>query len=509
MKRLQKILAILAATLGKKAITVKDGKFELTEEERTKIEGIYGASLLADIEKAAASGEDDATEVFNNLLAAAKADKDEISRLKSEKAQLQATVKELSAEPEPAPKPQAVRPAGAQPKNYEVNNSFMHNRIAAQALAGGFAPAMATASSTTLDTSDLNTEFGTVMPAGTRIEILAKRIYNGFDDSKYFRKITSNTNYKATETLMTEVSQQFTPKWTPKGSAKFTPVEIVYRRHKINVLLNATQILESWLQYLYEQGKSPAEMPIVKYMIENHVLPKVADDITLAMLGKGSFVDHNNGSVSDGDAGFAAKDSMDGYETILVKGRSDSKCKFNFFKNAVDYTTLTAAQLLAYVDSFVDAISPLFARIFNVYCSPEFLTAYRRADFEVNGKYTNSENDGKIRFTSFNLVALKSMYNSKILFATPADNMVMLVDYAKAESCINNIQVVNYDVKVFGEYSLSVGFLIAEAVYAAVPANYNPSSAVATDPLEASNAWEHGGSGGSGSGSASADAEGL
>ena len=125
-----------------------------------------------------------------------------------------------------------------------------------------------------------------------------------------------------------------------------------------------------------------------------------------------------------------------------------------------------------------------------MYCSPEFLTAYQRADFEVNGKYTASENDGKIRFSRYSLVALQSMYNSKILFATPEENMVILVDYAKAESCINDIQAENYKVKVFGEYSLSTGFLVQEAVYAAVPDGYTPS--VAKDPLEASNAWENG-----------------
>jgi hypothetical protein len=131
-----------------------------------------------------------------------------------------------------------------------------------------------------------------------------------------------------------------------------------------------------------------------------------------------------------------------------------------------------------------------------VYCSPEFLTAYQRADFEVNGKYTASENDGKIRFSRFSLVALQSMYGSKIIFATPAENMVMLVDYAKAESCINDIQVQNYKVKVFGEYSLATGFLVAEAVYAAVPDDYEPT--VADDPIEASDAWEHGSSPNSG-----------
>lgn len=483
--KLARILGVMAAALGLKELSVKDGALELTPEQRTKLEGIYGADIMSAVD-AAVKDDKSAAELLESL---AKDAKDKDATIK----QLQADIAKLSEDSEPAPQPHAVSTAGAKaPKAFKLNAGASHNIIAAKALAEGFGVAMAAAqgSSGTLNTTDLVAEFGAVMPAGTRIELLSKRIYNGFEDSKYFRKISSNTNYKATSALMTEVSQQFIPAWTPKGGAKFTPVEIVYRRHKINVELVAADVLESWLQYLYEQGKTPAEMPIIKYMIENHVLPKVTDDITLSMIAKGSFVDHNDGTVVDGDEGFSAKDSMDGIETILVKGKNTTGCKMNFFKNAVDYTTLTAQQLLNYVNSFVDAISPLFARIFNVYCSPEFLTAYQRADFEVNGKYTASENDGKIRFSRYSLVALQSMYNSKILFATPEENMVILVDYAKAESCINDIQAENYKVKVFGEYSLSTGFLVQEAVYAAVPDGYTPS--VAKDPLEASNAWENG-----------------
>lgn len=484
--KLARILGVMAAALGLKELSVKEGKLELSDEQRSTLEGIYGAEIMREVDAAVAEDKDPAA-LLESLAKAAKAKDDTI-------AQLQDDVAKLSREPEPKPAPQAIndqKPNGSK-KAFKLNAGAYHNILAAKALTEGFGVAMASAAGagSSLNTADLVSEFGAVMPAGTRIEILAKRIYNGFDDSKYFRKISSNTNYKATSTLMTEVSQQFVPAWTPKGGAKFTPIEITYRRHKINVELVAADILESWLQYLYEQGKTPAEMPIIKYIVEEHVLPKVTDDITLSMIAKGKFVDHNDGNVADGDEGFAAADSMDGIENILIDGKNTTGCKMNFFKNAVDYTTLTAAQLLAYVNSFVDAISPLFARIFNVYCSPEFLTAYQRADFEVNGKYTASENDGKIRFSKFSLVALKSMYGSKIIFATPEENMVILVDYAKAESCINDIQVENYKVKVFGEYSLATGFLVAEAVYAAVPADYEPT--VAGDPIAASDAWENG-----------------
>lgn len=492
------IFAIVATFLGLKALAMDEaGKPVLSDEEKNKIRKVYGESFLEKL-TAATDSDDDAKSIFDQMIAEAKESKETI-------ATLQKSVADLAAKPEPAPVPAAVAPAAAAAaQGARINASALHNRLAAQALTSANPGAvLATAGAGAIDVSELNAELGTVMPAGVKLDILTKRIYNGFDDAQYLTKVVSNTDYKASAALMSEVSQQFTPKWTPKGSGKFTPIFIKYRRHKINVEILPAEILKSWLLYLYEQGKTNAEMPLVKYLIEVHILPKVTDDITLSMLGKGKFVEVEN--AKDGDTGSAAADSMDGYETQLVEARQDPKSKINFFKNAADFRQMTSAQILAYVDSFVDAISPLFARHLELHCSPEFLTRYKRADFEINGKYTGDESNGKVRFTSFTLIPLQSMYNSPILFATPRENFVMLVDLANAENCINKIEEQNYSVKVFGEYSLSVGFRIAEAVFAAVPAGYNPAATIASDATGASDAWEQGAGAGSSSSSSAAE----
>jgi hypothetical protein len=482
---------LIARLLGKESLTTQNGKVTLSEEERVKIRKQYGDQFLEKFESSSFEDAENATELFDAAVAYVTAD------LTEQNKHLQETIITLSSEPEPSPAAKAAKTSAKEPKagGFRIDLNAMHNKIATQALdsanpAAAFAQLAAAGNS--LDVSDLNAELGSVMPAGVRLEVLTKRIYNGFGDAQHFTKIQSNTDYKASTALMTEVSQQFTSKWTPKGAAKFTPITIKYRRHKINVAITPADIIPSWLLFLYEQGKTPAQMPIVKYIVEQHILPKVADDITLSMIGKGKFVDAGN--VSTGDPGKAASASMDGYETILVEGSMDSDCKINFFKAAKDPFKMSDTELLAYVDKFVDAISPLFAKHLELHCSPEFLTRYKRADFNINGKYTGQENGGQIRFTSFSLVPLESMYGSPILFATPKENFVLLVDYTKAESCINKIEEADYDVKVFGEYALSTGFKIAEAVYAAVPAGYDPTAKIVSDTTAAGDSWAQGGS---------------
>ena len=435
---------LVARLFGKSELDVKDGKVSLSDQERQKVLENYGQDFLDKLESINLDEEGDAVTLFN---AAVAAKTDEATKaLKEQVKKLQKDVVSLASEPEPKPVATAV-PASKEAKVFAINMAAAHNKIVKEALDSVNPYAFTAMEDASIDITDLNAEFKMTMPPKMKLELLNKRIYNGFDDAKHMTRIQSNTDYIASAAIMSEVSQQFTPKWTPKGAAKFTPIRIPYRRHKLNVLIQPADVLKSWLLYLYEQGKTMADMPITRYIIENHILPKVLDDITISMIAKGKFIDA--GVVADGDAG------------------------------------------LAYIDGFVDSISGLFAHIVTIHCSEQLLTRYKRADFAVNGKYTGVENDGSIRFTNFHLVPLKSMYNSPIIFATPKENFVELVDLAKAENCIVKIEEQNYDVKVFGEYSLSTGFKIAEAVYAAVPDGYTPVESIVSDVPD-TDKWENG-----------------
>lgn len=483
---------LVARLLGKNDLALSDGKIVLTDDEKGKIANSYGKPFLDKLESLTFGKDDDATDLFNEVVKAKVAEttaalKKQIEQQKEQIGKLQADVLSLSDEPEPAPAiHKAVKPEGGFP----VDMRASYNKLVARALASADPNVFASMDVAGIDIADLNAEFKEVMPTNVKLDLLTKRVYNGFNDSRYMTRVQSNTDYIATAAIISEVSQQFTPKWTPKGTMKFTPCRIPYRRHKINVLISPADIIKSWLLYLYEQGKQLSDMPITRYIIEEHILPKILDDITYSMLGKGKFVDA--GTVTDGANGTPAVNSMDGYETILVEGKSNAKCKFNYYKAVKNPLTLGNQELLDYVNGFADSISGMWANKVTLFCSEQLLTKYKRADFAINGKYTGMETGNSIRFTTFNLVALESMYNSPIIFATPQANFVELVDYSKADSCITKVEEQNYDVKIFGEYSLATGFKIEEAVFAAVPDGYTPSTSVMTDAVD-NKIWGHGG----------------
>lgn len=472
---------LVARLLGKTDLAIgENGKVTLTDAERDQIRANYGEAFLAKLEgmSFADSQTADSTHELFDAAVAFHVQKAE-APLRQQISSLQETINTLADEPEPVPGASPAGAAGA-PMTFQLDMNAKHNALATRILSSGQSVDFAALEGATIDIADLNKEFSITMPPHVRLELITKRLYLGFTDAQYMTRIQSNTDYIATDAIITEVSQEFTPKWTPKGTMKFTPIRIPYRRHKLNVLISPTEIIKSWLMFLYEQGKTMQQMPITKYIIENHILPKTLDDITRAMIGKGKY-EAAPASVKTGDPGRAAAKSMDGYETILVEGKKTGAHKINYFKGAVDPYALKGQALLDYVDSFVDAIADFFVGALEIHCAPQFLTHYQREDFAVNGKYTGLSVGDKVRFTKFTFAPLESMYNSPILFATAKSNFVELVDYSKAQNCINKIEEVDYEVKIFGEYSLSVGFKIGEAVYAAVPDGYDPSATVILD----------------------------
>lgn len=486
-----KMSKLVARIFGKDSVSISEkGSVELSEEEERRIAATYGDSFLEKLKSLNFNSQEeaDSTELF-----------DEAVRFKTEElirdkdaiiAQLRSDIETLSAEPEPTPKAKDVPTLTA--GSYAVNLAASHYKSIARALASENPMDLRQLEGSSIDVTDLNQEFKGSMPPRVRLDIFNKNIYLGLPDSPLFTREQSNTDYKATASLFTEVSQAFTPKWTPKGSVKFTPVTIPYRRHKVNVTFKPAEIINGWLAYLYEQGKTPSQQPISRYIYESLIIPKVQDDITRVMLGKGKYVEPS-ADIAEGSVGTKAINSMDGLETILVEDKAADTKKFNHYKAAVDPFTLKGQELIDYVTKFANAISKYFVNSPLIYCSEQFLQYYQAQDYSVNGKYTGTSVGRSIRFTTFELQPMKCMYGSPILFCTPKTNLVMLVDYANAANCINKVEEHHYDVDIIGEYSLSVGFRIAEAVYAAVPSGYSPSGAVVDNsPAAGDSEWDTG-----------------
>ncbi|OYD44316.1 hypothetical protein CHU00_17560 [Sphingobacterium cellulitidis] len=458
---------------------------KLSAEQRETLKGFFGEDALAKFEAGLASEnpEEHSKELFEAMKAVFAPEAQKATTELAE--QLQAAIADnkkkdsliqaLMEEPEDQPKAETNEFKGKAgiPKVMSVMRKAGHYAAAFGFLATG---SMISAQGKTIDVDAVRQEFGTYLSQnGNNLEIV-RQLFNGFTSSKYFKSIPAVTEHRAIQAQINSVVQQFTPKWTPKGNAKFTPLVIKNRRHKINVPIIPAEVLDSYLFHLYDERLSPDQMPITKYIWEQLLYPQILDDIELRMIFKGKYVEN-----SDPNTPTDPEDGMDGIETILVDQKAlGAASKINFTDETINWDTATPQQILDFFEDFVDDLTPLYRnKKMNIYVSPEVYRKYQRAYKKVWGQNSGQDGDfgtAKIDYSVNTLVALDGMSGSPIVFSTPDQNMVKLRHKNEVPDVINDVQKHDYEVRLYGEFWLGVGFQIAEAVFAYVPEGYDPQA---------------------------------
>ena len=252
---------------------------------------------------------------------------------------------------------------------------------------------------------------------------------------------------------------------------------------KVNFPVVAAEVGESWLYYLYDEKKTPQEMPITRYIVQNVLMPSIVNDIELKMIAKGKY----NEGLDTSEA------SMDGFETILVNARKSLDKGIRFFNTDVNLRTATDAQVVETIDNFVASIAPLYQGIkMPLFCSREIYMKYKRGYKAKWGAGSGTEKvqfgEDTIDFSNCHLVVLESMYGSPIIFSTPPENFVGL-QYKNPPTFITDIQKQDYMLKYFCEFWLGVGFLIGEAVFSICPKDYDPQASIASEGFDARDKW--------------------
>lgn len=378
---------------------------------------------------------------------------------------LQQQVDDLSDDPESDPVVEGNKGKPKGKKKFEADMKLMHNLMLDSDYNG--TPISGDAS---IDTTELRTEFGKYI-SSERMEIV-RALTQKVTSVQYMKTVvTDKTVWRASRAIITSVVQQFVAKWTPSGKGKFTPIEITQRKHKINVPITPADIMDDVIGYLYDEGLEPKDMPIVKYIVEQLVLPKVEEDREMLLLATGKY-EALAADINDGDAAQETGKSMDGYCTILedqkaLKDAADpSAAPINWL---LDGVTLTPENIVDKMNEAADSVAPLYKRkkMF-IHADPDLVTMYNRAYQKL---YPNTKNEdgkkNKLDFTNFTFAELDGMTGCGHFFITPKENFIHLLSKNKGASKIF-MQGENYDVKVFAEYREAVGFAVAEALFAYV-----------------------------------------
>lgn len=289
-------------------------------------------------------------------------------------------------------------------------------------------------------------------------EEVSAMVYTKSQVAKYMKTITKvQGEYPTIHSVTDRVVQGFQAAWNGKGTTTFKANVLTAYKQKVNMAITPANVFKSWLAFLYQEGLKQADMPISKYIIEKELSPAVERDIEYLM---------GNGVYDEGDLTTFGK-SMNGLKAILATGVASSDKPM--YK--IPLLTLTDANILAQVEKFEDNIPDEVSGMINkIYMSRKNATRYRRAARAAYGTMTDFTKDSVQRTSDGDreIVGLTCLNGSDVIFATPDENFLKLVDVIDAPPSITDIQAADYDVKIFMEWTLGIGFAINQLVLCSV-----------------------------------------
>lgn len=349
---------------------------------------------------------------------------------------------------------------GKMKKEFKPDMSLIHNRAYVAAANGD-----AWTGDTTVDTTELKQEFGRYV-SSDKLSIFQKLV-GPISCTEYMSTIiTDKFEVRATQAAIDSVLQTFTPRFTPKGKSKFTPMTIKQFPMKINVEIYPSDIIDDVLGYLYDESLEPKDMPIVRYIVEQLIKPKLDEDRELALC-KGRYKEP-----ASSDSTFTpnkAEETCDGFITQLCDLKKNSDTDVTWL---LDGTAALGEgeELLKQIDQAVDAVSPLYKnKAMFIHADPDLITKYGRA-YRDEFPTTKNEDGEKVKvdFSRFTFGPIEGMRGTGAFFITPKENFKHIMS-RNPKNVSLRMTSDDYVAKVLGEWREGTGFWIKEAIFAYLP----------------------------------------
>lgn len=323
---------------------------------------------------------------------------------------------------------------------------------------GGIAAAGGTYAMAGISVSDVATELGAYYRTNT--EEIREMVYNKSQAQQYMRTVTKiKGQYPAVHSVTGHVVQGFAAAWNAVGTTTFKANILTAYHQKVNFPIVPSQVLSSWLAYLYDEKVSKEEMPISKYIANKVLKPAVERDLDYLI---------GNGDYDAGDLATFGK-SMDGLKVILADGLASSDKPM--YKMPIAALAASGSNAVSRVETFEDLIpDSVRGMITKIFMSRQQLDKYKRNYRDTYGSQNDFGKDQLVRtyVGDREIVGLTCLNGSDIIFATPDENFLRLIDAAENPPEINDVQVADYTVKLFMEFHLGVGFHINQMVLASV-----------------------------------------
>lgn len=320
-----------------------------------------------------------------------------------------------------------------------------------------FSPGMqlkGTLMASTITISDLITEYGAYYRAGSQsLKDLRTQLFQPSVSEAFFTpRLTTSTQIELANAQQTRVLQGYQKAFTPIGDTSFTPQVIKLDNLKIDVSIVPHDLMETWLGFLALNGLKPEEMPIVKYWLENLVLPKSKEDLEL-----NEFFYGKTGVVTPG--------------TATVAGASMNGVREKLKQTGVQVVTMGAAPTIAtefveYVEDFRNSLPDLAKaackRIAMSTAMEELFARGMREKYNVN--YAQVTDKKTIIDTNCQVVGLPSQTGHSVIWTTPEENKIVGNKNPENQT-IFDLQKQGREIQALTDFHKGVGFWNPKLVF--------------------------------------------
>lgn len=311
-----------------------------------------------------------------------------------------------------------------------------------------------------IDLSAVTAQLGAYISKPENAKGIWVRMFQELELMQYMRKISGQKgSYAGMKSSSTEVLQAFQKAFTNKGGVAFTPYLNTVYRAKVDVLLdNMDEIVDSYLHFMADESKDRKDWPLVKYIIDNHVIPQMVEDLNIAMC-RGVYV-----APTPGTAGTAIG-TMNGLQKIITDEI--------FATSLVPIVTgaITSANAVTKLELFADGIDSDYTDKGGVvFCSKSVERMYKEHYRTLFGttNAVGSKNNVSLDNYPIELVGLKGWGSSQRLLFTPtgaSGNLLYMYDKIFTPTTFE-AQKEDRSVKLLGDLHTGVGFNTLEAVFA-------------------------------------------
>jgi len=271
---------------------------------------------------------------------------------------------------------------------------------------------------------------------------------------------TDDTIFKLANGTVNDLVQPFQKAFTEKGTVTFKPMPVQLFHIKTDFTVYPDDIEATWLGFLASNDLPRKDWPLIRFLWEDYLLPKIKDNMELKEIYKGVYA-----SPTPNVAG-ATGTSMDGLQKLIQDGVDAGTI------NSIALDPFSSSNAFDQIEEFVDGIAELYQGVkMNIFCDPVIYKYYMR-DKRSQGfyqKFSEKDIDNGIDFTPQSMVSLPSMSGSGEIFATPKENLLWITkkDINKTRF---ELQGVDRQVKLLTDWWEGVGFGINEVVWTNIAA---------------------------------------